>query len=369
MDLFDAATAEMRRRRNQKKDGKTIKQMEITSRIVEPTEVIYSPSGAMRKQRLITGMVDDSSPLRGETPLPKKQPRRRRAPLAETTGNVPRNARRPQKTTLTHGESNSRDLHTLSNQTFRHLSNSSTRPSQSIMSHFSPTADETMEFRLTVGQLHNRERAGNFTVFNDGDNNSQQRSMTVSEQSDAAQPRFPGVQNHTQPRHARSLHPFMTTGWLHPQHQQSIPHKYPYTACGPHSQIHMSYQHGVFGKENREASFGQSLESQERTNPLGGHFTANIPDAYHASTIPRLNSYQSLGAFASQDDPFGYSSNPLSAAYQQLHSPQRAPFMMSGSTQRRYNTKEDKRNFPSPDGTVSVQDGDEYTQVLFATTE
>ena len=226
-----------------------------------------------------------------------------------------------------------------------------------------------MEFRLTVGQLHNRERAGNFTIFNDGDNKLQQRSMTVSEQSDTAPPRLPDVQNHAQPRHARSLHPFMTTSWLHPQHQQSIPHHNPYMAYGPHSQAHISYQHGVVGKENRDASFSQSIQSQERVNPLGRHFTANFPDAYHASTTPRLNSYPSFSAFASQDDPFGYSNNPLSAAYQQLHSPMKAPFMMSGSSQRKYNTTENKKNVPSPDGTVSVQDGDEYTQVLFTTSE
>ncbi|OAL74742.1 hypothetical protein A7D00_0336 [Trichophyton violaceum] len=89
MDIFDSATEEMRRKRNQKKDGSIIKQMEETSESVEPTELVFSPNGTLRKQRVISGMVDDSSPLKGETPIPKtKVTRPRRRPMSQLSGNV-----------------------------------------------------------------------------------------------------------------------------------------------------------------------------------------------------------------------------------------------------------------------------------------
>src|SRR5256885_1111134 len=72
MHLFDAATAEMRRKRNQKKDGSALMQMETTWKSVYQTEVIESEEWTAIKQQPITVMVEDSSPLKGESPLPKK---------------------------------------------------------------------------------------------------------------------------------------------------------------------------------------------------------------------------------------------------------------------------------------------------------
>lgn len=73
MDIFDSATEQMRRKRNQKKDESVLKMMEKTSLGVEPTELVFSPSGILRKQRVINGDVEDSSPLKGETPIPKRR--------------------------------------------------------------------------------------------------------------------------------------------------------------------------------------------------------------------------------------------------------------------------------------------------------
>jgi hypothetical protein len=106
MDIFDSATQQMRRRRNQKKDGKVLKMMEKTSSQVEPTELIFSPTGTLKKQRVISGNVDDDSPLKGETPVPKRrQPnprtRARRNALRQNDPNLPRalDRKRAKKTT------------------------------------------------------------------------------------------------------------------------------------------------------------------------------------------------------------------------------------------------------------------------------
>ncbi|KAJ5180545.1 hypothetical protein N7492_003755 [Penicillium capsulatum] len=76
MDIFDSATQQMRRKRNQKKDGNVLKMMEITSLLVEPTELVFSPTGILRRERVISGKVDDDSPLKGETPIPTRRPTR-----------------------------------------------------------------------------------------------------------------------------------------------------------------------------------------------------------------------------------------------------------------------------------------------------
>ncbi|RAK99678.1 uncharacterized protein BO80DRAFT_477578 [Aspergillus ibericus CBS 121593] len=90
MDIFDSATEQMRRRRNQKKDESILKMMEKTSLCVEPTELVFSPTGILRKQRLISGNVEDSSPLKGETPIPKRRVNRPKRVLSQVDPNIHR---------------------------------------------------------------------------------------------------------------------------------------------------------------------------------------------------------------------------------------------------------------------------------------
>lgn len=71
MDIFDSATPEMRRKRNQKKDSSVVEQLELNSQEVEATELIFTPQGSFKKQRRISSSVyddEESSPMRGESP-------------------------------------------------------------------------------------------------------------------------------------------------------------------------------------------------------------------------------------------------------------------------------------------------------------
>ncbi|KAG0157651.1 hypothetical protein PDIDSM_4836 [Penicillium digitatum] len=104
MDIFDSATAQMRRRRNQKKDSTVLKMMELGSSLVEPTELVFSPHGTMLKERVITGNVEEYSPLKGETPIPRRGLTRTRiARLTTADPNVPRAVdRKRQKTERDH---------------------------------------------------------------------------------------------------------------------------------------------------------------------------------------------------------------------------------------------------------------------------
>ncbi len=63
MDLFDTATTEMKRLRNQKKDGAILQQMKMSSIVVEPTELIFGANGEFRRARDIFDDSEDSSPV------------------------------------------------------------------------------------------------------------------------------------------------------------------------------------------------------------------------------------------------------------------------------------------------------------------
>ncbi|KAK4500380.1 hypothetical protein PRZ48_008569 [Zasmidium cellare] len=106
MDIFDSATPEMRRKRNQKKANSVLQALQATSEIVEPTECVYDTEGVLRKEREITGNPESEDDLiEGESePEPdlteKKRPRRPRPrpALADknvNTGRVTRNRAQP----------------------------------------------------------------------------------------------------------------------------------------------------------------------------------------------------------------------------------------------------------------------------------
>ncbi|KAE8347410.1 hypothetical protein BDV24DRAFT_146911 [Aspergillus arachidicola] len=97
MDIFDSATEQMRRKRNQKKDESALRMMEKTSMGVEPTELIFSPTGILRKQRVISGNVEDCSPLKGETPIPRRRSTRSKRALSQTDANLQRGRGRKRK--------------------------------------------------------------------------------------------------------------------------------------------------------------------------------------------------------------------------------------------------------------------------------
>lgn len=89
MDCFDAASDIMKRQRNQKKDASTFKAMEEASYASEPIELVFSPAGSLRREREITGFVEEEDLLPGEWSVPKyrrdRRDRRRRGTREPST--------------------------------------------------------------------------------------------------------------------------------------------------------------------------------------------------------------------------------------------------------------------------------------------
>jgi hypothetical protein len=93
MDIFDSATPEMRRKRNQKKDSSVVEQLELNSQEVEATELIFTPTGTYKRKRRIScseSDEDDETEIKIESP----QPIRRRPALANLDANAPHRTRR-----------------------------------------------------------------------------------------------------------------------------------------------------------------------------------------------------------------------------------------------------------------------------------
>ena len=89
MDLFDSASPNAKRKRNQRKETSVLEVMQVNSEKIEPTEVIrYYPSWDLKMERFISGEVE-SSPLRDEEPSEPRRPKTRRAALSSLDPNAP----------------------------------------------------------------------------------------------------------------------------------------------------------------------------------------------------------------------------------------------------------------------------------------
>jgi hypothetical protein len=89
MDIFDSATPEMRRKRNQKKDSSVVAQLELNSQDVEAMELIFTPQGSFKRQRRISNAENDEEDeveIKTESP----EPTRMRPALARLDANARR---------------------------------------------------------------------------------------------------------------------------------------------------------------------------------------------------------------------------------------------------------------------------------------
>lgn len=170
MSIFDSASLEAQRLRNQKKDGSILEQMEHNSIVVEQMERIYWPDGSFKQKRLITGNVE-SSPLKEPTPPPKRQrakAKKTKTVLTDISTNAPKPTRRAHKTPGHFQGTRASDLRNISQ---RALATLDLPPSEFVYPRsahmgYDAANDEDLERRLTSGNFsHGRQQA--FDVFKD----------------------------------------------------------------------------------------------------------------------------------------------------------------------------------------------------------
>jgi hypothetical protein len=95
MDIFDSATPEMRRKRNQKKDHSVVQQLELNSQDVEATELIFTPHGSFKRQRRISSSIfdDEEEEEEVEAKTESPHPALARPALASVDPNLPSRSR------------------------------------------------------------------------------------------------------------------------------------------------------------------------------------------------------------------------------------------------------------------------------------
>ena len=324
MDIFDAATEEMRRKRNQKKDGSLLKQMEKTSALIEAKEIIYSPSGIERKQRPITGNIEEDSPLKGETPVPKKRTvRAKRTALAPLSTNT--STRRP-LTRSAAQYANSLQVST------GYLAGSEFDP-YSLNAHYSPSKDDREEFNLTFG-LPGNSISRPLTVYNDDNEDPR----TPSQASNASVL----YDHHYYGRAESYLTNFPPPSSLQ-AYQQPNPFSWP-------QQNNMVLESTIPGKENLNPAFlASTAETAVQHNPLGWtRSTLHHPITQASGAIP------SGWLRGLQGEAAGFASNPLNAGFQRMHDEIDDPLAIFGRAYEAASTS--KRCIMSPASTISSPD-------------
>lgn len=168
MSIFDSASFEAQRLRNQKKDGSILEQMEHNSVVVEQMERIYWPDGSLKQERLITGNVE-SSPIKEPTPPPKRQrTKAKKTVLTDLSTNAPKPTRRARKTLSQFPTTQASDLSKISKKALATMDPPPPRSVYPRSAHmgYDATNEEDLERRLTSGDISNGRRH-NFDVFND----------------------------------------------------------------------------------------------------------------------------------------------------------------------------------------------------------
>lgn len=338
MDIFDSATEQMRRKRNQKKDGSILKMMEKASEDIEPTELVFSPTGILRKQRVISGNVEDSSPLKGETPIPKRRAvRPKRGPLSQSDPNtVSRRSHERKRAKKKEGQDQSQSLEGLSRQALPLIeSPEANRPFGYYNGYYPSLGDDDGEFKLSLGESDSKARGG-FTVFND----EQRQSKS-------------GLKD--QPRSSNSASG--SSAGSHPFYQRREP-----LAFGPMSSTARGYAtnfpgmapHYPTGKENIEPI----LNCHGRIDPHMGWRTSWAKHQYGDEAYPPQyffgeGHHVEFGHFGG-NDLSGYSCNPLAISRLPVHQGQ----VYVASNSPGCSTPKVKRA-PSSDATISDTEQDD----------
>jgi hypothetical protein len=310
MDLFDAATPDEARRRNQKKDVSIVKNLENRSKLVQPTETVYGGDWDMKKQRHIDELEDNSSLIEGETPItnPKAKPRsRKRAPrLVKTKVKV--RTRSPRRAIP--GQHVIPAIVRIPSSTALNLN---------MHTSYSPTAEENAEFQYAVRNMPHRKRPGNFAIYTEGGPTAFTPGLSA----------YPGQHMAMNSAYtSQRLFPPPNPGWIQPQNQAQNP------LCMSTNAGHRPMQPNYFdyldiGKENIPP-----MENMAG-NPLSWRSAVPEGSAGSSTSESSLGSQHGYSGYFTNPsdlaDPFGYQRNPLADAVEHFTSTQAASTATDGS--------------------------------------
>ncbi|KAI5282109.1 hypothetical protein KEM54_002971 [Ascosphaera aggregata] len=340
MDIFDSATEQMRKKRNQKKDDSVLKRMEITSKTIEPTEQVFSPCGTLQVERVITGNPDDYSPIKGETPIPppsKKRSIRTRRPLSKSDGNLYNLRNRVRKSA--EGPNQTRaSLEEISRQALPLL-----EPENSPLSSAKQFDSFSDDFSMSYANAGKRQRHG-FSIFNERneDELNYEEDWMVPRPAASTMGSFPPVRAFQQIHNSNPLSGSCTTtaAAVAAAAAAAATSTYPYTFVKPYA-LH------------RSSTMPECSTNKENVDPYGN--TADYPCYF-----PPPGSQMNFGLLH-DSNPFGHGRNPLSCTFP---SPLQDEALAKNSLKYpAFESSHVKREL-SPDGALLDLDKEDFANVL-----
>ena len=340
MDIFDSATEQMRRKRNQKKDESILKMMETSSMCVEPTELVFSPTGILRKQRVISGNVEEDSPLPGESPLPKRISRPKRVlSQADPNAYYGHNKKRNKSSTGHHSDRqfggqprrSARISRAVAPQLFRF------RPED----HYSCECDEDGDddFDLVFRGLNPKPRR-RLSVFQD-------------EPDDICNADLKNHHNQANPRPGASM--LSRQNSLPRSSFQSETHSLNPRGTTPCVTADKENIEPLFNLHDRvEPSFTWNSPPSKRRYASGVAY----PPQFFFDDCPRVE----FGPFGRHHEPPGYIYNPLAVSLPNLHEEDYIYFANANS---RSHKEPSVTRGPSPDATIPGMEDDEFERFCF----
>ena len=174
MGLFDAATPELKKKRNQKKDVSVNDRLAAMSEVIQKEEMVFSPAGSLRKVRPISGQLQSEDDLLSGEELPPRPPKAKRAPRKKSTEDkksvkVEKPAKE-KKSTKDRNSLKDMDTNTSKDVTARPKAKKRGRKQQSVPAIAQETQEEQhTEDELTRDAGRNKRKRGSFYHDEEGE--------------------------------------------------------------------------------------------------------------------------------------------------------------------------------------------------------
>ena len=312
MDVFDTASAEVRKNRNQPKSPTVAEQKRKQSLLFMPTEVVYSTAFERLKEMDIDGKINEDELLEGENSVRKVSTRVRRIALDTVSGNVTTAVRRTTRGTNRNvpGRRNGRTA--VLGSPARNLRSSSTQDSAGISSLFSPTPKGFTTHNM-AGDGTNRKRRPRFAVFRDFTNDQRNEPAAAPQYGSGTMMLNPLTRQPT-----TSAYPpldFANIPTLHPGRSQNAHYAARVTNGGATSNAGANIS---LGQENLnwDAAAAYAAASYDgahlASNPLGWHTPMLMqPRSGPFDTGVGDNIFNNFGRLGQPEDLVSLDRNPL----------------------------------------------------------
>ncbi|CAK7205954.1 hypothetical protein SEUCBS139899_008734 [Sporothrix eucalyptigena] len=317
MDLFDSATPDQKRKRNQRKDDAAIDQLKVTSENVTATETVWDKQGTKRKERDIYASPSSVEGTPPSTPPPRKRRSRARPNASSTMTPLSMMKTEDRSDDLSNTKRAGRLVGGVPKTRSLRASARAADKEDKNKDGISNTSIEDAVYALG----NHKPPRSTFNVYYEGNGNSPGNMMTtfLTDDEPTLDPRFDQASLHNRPA-LQQLDPNLSIAESSPyfKHSTSSSHFFDNGSQSPHmayrSTQQSSYGNGYQGMNNgtlnplcTQPRSGGNMY-QQFDNPMFNGSTGSGNDgaagSFHGANSRRMG-YGSFGIDANTN-PFGY---------------------------------------------------------------